>query len=433
MSANRPRLGLRYSLRALLILVTLASVATWYWYQVPYTQEFAYPGKNGWIGVDIQFNSIARRVSVAREVRQFRRQLWNDPIRDGVTELYDAFGSHVGQEHWQEGQLHGAWRRWFPSGQLLATGYFQQGRKHGLWEIFDEKGNRLVSMNYDRGRPHGDAELTLLCQVRGASSRDPFASIDTLFDAESGSTAGGQPAMSSKPIRITLRFDYGELTLVNSHVVLDMLGRSHRLRQIDSVGIEELFKAPTQAEFVDTPLKDVVAYTAETYRVNTVVDPMCGPLADAPINLTAENMSPHVMLVLALAPHELTACYRHGCIWITTKEDAKEWVDRTGASDLLKSPPAGLSARGLEEMKQKLNRPLTISFVGMSAADVANHLRTAVPINWAGAAEGPKISTGFRELPLRHILGAICEQHDLRIRWSEGATLTIEPQERVTP
>jgi hypothetical protein len=35
----------------------------------------------------------------------------------------------------------------------------------------------------------------------------------------------------------------------------------------------------------------------------------------------------------------------------------------------------------------------------------------------------------FRGLSLQNALGALCDQYGLRIRWKDGNTLVIEPQE----
>jgi len=411
-SASRPQRGLRYSLRALLILVSLASVGLWYWFRVPYVSRASVQVL---VAHDDPSDAVDQRFRIVNsEQRQrFRRVLRGEPVRDGLTEFYYPTGERLGEESWREGVLHGPWIRRYQHGAVMERGQYSMGEKHGPWELFYKNGRLHVRLPYDRGDPHGEA---------------------VWYD-------------HGKLIR-TVRYDHGEVTHVDGHKAFDPLGRAYRTGEIESPSIREkivdLFSwhSSTSARRRHTPEHGLGAFVSfatgqagnAADEINLILDRKCGRLEGAIRSIDTDYLTNGTVLVLVLAPSNFVACHRHGCVWITTKEDAQSWVDRTGVSDLLKSPPPGASQRQLDDLKQNLDRPLTMSFVGMSAADVAKHLRSAerLPIDWVGTPNGPEISTGFRELPLRHILGAICEQHDFRVRWGEGAALVLEPQDRGT-
>src|SRR5262245_65395854 len=73
------------------------------------------------------------------------------------------------------------------------------------------------------------------------------------------------------------------------------------------------------------------------------------------------------MLVLLFEPHGLAATYRFGMIWITSKENAKNWVDRTGVAEVLTSPPPEASPGDLSKIAAAFQRPVQFDFVDTPA------------------------------------------------------------------
>jgi hypothetical protein len=300
----------------------------------------------------------------------------------------------------------------------MECGTYLAGKKHCLWELYHRDGSLSVRLPYDRGAPHGDA---------------------TWFD-------------HGKVTR-TLRFEHGEVTQIDGRDVIDLLGRAYRTGTIEDPTVKKRVVdlyfgwypsgdglASTSGHpsiLKDWPLKGVAPYVFQLRdrRVSIVLSKKCETAADQPASLGQEYMPAGAMLVVVLKPFGLVPTYRHGCIWITTKEDAQNWVDQSGVDDLLKSPPAGISQYALDRLRRNLDRPVTVQTIAVSAAGMADHLRKAeqLDVRWVGTTDGPAISSGFRELPLRHVLGAICDQHHLRVRWGENASLVLGPQHEANP
>ena len=53
------------------------------------------------------------------------------------------------------GKLHGLWRTYDISGQLISEAEYRTGEKHGTWRIWDELGTQRYEMNYYNGKKTG--------------------------------------------------------------------------------------------------------------------------------------------------------------------------------------------------------------------------------------------------------------------------------------
>ena len=56
---------------------------------------------------------------------------------------------------YRDGKLHGLWRTYDISGQLISEAEYKNGEKHGTWRIWDELGTQRYEMNYYEGKKHG--------------------------------------------------------------------------------------------------------------------------------------------------------------------------------------------------------------------------------------------------------------------------------------
>lgn len=395
---RRPRRGWSYSLRALLIFFTLVCVGVWYWYRVPYREEIAYAPRKMVLIPEQQYDFWP-----AKEVRHFRRVLRGEPIREGLTEFFDAAGNRIGREHWREGQLHGEFQRWYPSGQIHERGAYRLGRKTGTWELFELPGQLAARTKFEQNFPHGDAQWF-----------------------ESGKVAR------------TIRYDHGEVTQIDGRPVDDPLGRASRLGQIADRHLYEALSKPAEVDFVETPLKDVADYVSDVYKINVSLN--ITPLADAnispdsPIDLRARHLNAGTMLVLICEPHGMAATYRWGTIWITTKDDAKNWVDRTGLTDLLNFPPPDASQHDRDMVRAALEKPAQFDFIDTPLQDVAQFLSDTYRVEFSIGEEFSEIknvptNSSLRGVALRDALGAVCDHQRLRIRWKDGKKLVFELQD----
>jgi hypothetical protein len=269
-----------------------------------------------------------------------------------------------------------------------------------LWEQFDEEGQLTSRKTFVNGDPHGD----WLWFQNGNANR-------------------------------AIRFDHGEVTQMDGQKVDDPLGRAYRLKQINDPHVLEALSKPARVDFMKTPLKDVAAYLSDVYRVN--VSLASRPLhhanfsEDLPISATEDHATFGAMLYLLCDPHGLAATYRWGIIWITTKEDAQNWVDRTGVSGLLTTLPPDATPRDRDLLRAALETPAQFDFIDTPLGDVAQYLSDTyrVQIDVAEEFRSVPVSNSLRGVALQNALGAMCDQHSLRLRWKEGRTLVFEPQE----
>jgi len=97
------------------------------------------------------------------------------------------------------------------------------------------------------------------------------------------------------------------------------------------VGVGEFFlrrllKQPTQIEFIETPLQDVVEYLKDFHNIEMQIDKRAlddaGLGTDTPITLNAKGLPLHSALDVILHEHDLTFVVHDGYLWITTAEEA---------------------------------------------------------------------------------------------------------------
>ena len=56
---------------------------------------------------------------------------------------------------YKNGKLHGLWRTYDISGQVISEAEYRNGEKHGTWRIWDELGTLRYEMNYSNGEKTG--------------------------------------------------------------------------------------------------------------------------------------------------------------------------------------------------------------------------------------------------------------------------------------
>ncbi|HZL90653.1 MAG TPA: FecR domain-containing protein [Pirellulaceae bacterium] len=393
-TATRPRHFLRYSLRGLLIFLTLACVGVWYWYRVPYVEEVRYPeGPKLW-------EEKSGYVALAKQEQRYRRVPMGEPIREGLTEWFDAQGRRLCEERWLEGRPHGVSLQLYTNGKVRERSEYSLGRRIGTWEGFDEAGRLSVRMPFDNGDPHDTWEW--------------FA--------------------DGKRVR-TITFDHTEVKQIDGRPIDDPLGRACRLGQIDNERIQEMLTALDNCDFRSTPLISVVRYVSEKFKVNIELDrstlrDACIGL-DLSITLREDRITAGAKLVLLFEPHDLAATYRFGMIWITTKEDAKNWVDRTGIASVLKSPPPEVLPADRSKIAAAFQGPAEFDFVDTPLQDVADFLSEIyrVPITCEADMKDIPLNSNVRGISLQNALGALCDQYGLRVRWKDTKALIIESQD----
>jgi hypothetical protein len=388
----RPRV-FRYSLRALLIALTLTCVGLWYWYRVPFTKEIDHPRQDG----VFHWMEQAGPVPLGREVQRFRRVLRGKPIREGRTEWYDIEGHLVIEENWREGSLHGPMIRRYTNGKVRERGQYYLGQMDGVWENYDEQGQLTLRSRYQRGRPHGEWQR---------------------FD--------------EGKLACTILFEQGEVTQINGKAANDLLGRALRLGQIDSEKIRDAVLRRTMLGYNKNARFGRFHLAIHTDSdIPYFADPKCKPKANSPLLTTqVDHITVGAMLVLLLEPHDLTPTYRFGMIWVTTQDDAASWVDRTGTSKLLDTPPGKESDVEHDIVRTAFAKPAKLYFKDSPLGACVGNIRDdyGLPILCDESIKDLPVTGSYNYVTLQNALGALCDQQGLRIRWKDGATLVIERQ-----
>lgn len=71
--------------------------------------------------------------------------------------LWPKTGTEYRLEHYREGKLDGAYRRWEESGQLMEVGEYHCGVRNGLWLIWHSNKQLSFEQSFSNGEPHGRA------------------------------------------------------------------------------------------------------------------------------------------------------------------------------------------------------------------------------------------------------------------------------------
>ena len=136
------------------------------------------------------------------------------------------------------------------------------------------------------------------------------------------------------------------------------------------IAIWKALAEPSEADFVDTPLRDLVAYWQQRHKIPICVDRKAlEGVEDRPITIHGKATSFRAILEQVLDELDLGWMIRHESLWITTRERADEFlVTRVYAVDHLVSDSADADAeRELEKLMEVITetiRPQSWSDVG---------------------------------------------------------------------
>jgi hypothetical protein len=111
MKTQRPRVSrLQFSLRAVLVIVTLTALAGWWW-QKRFTVESTVQQQ--------RMTDNGAEVVELTKTQSVRRKGLDKVVRDGPTTVVDSDGGLISEEEWRQGRRHGIYRRWDDEGELL--------------------------------------------------------------------------------------------------------------------------------------------------------------------------------------------------------------------------------------------------------------------------------------------------------------------------
>ncbi|HEX5106501.1 MAG TPA: hypothetical protein VFV87_21930 [Pirellulaceae bacterium] len=144
-SPRKPRRWYRwitqFSLRTLLIVVTLSAVVCW-WFLQPKTQYEQLSGER------LKLRRQVRPVTQAdKAVNPFAGEL----VNAGMWRLYDQFDGLIADGRYEQDQPHGKWTLYHPNGRKAAEGVMTRGLRTGLWKVWNADGQRVSEVTYAIG------------------------------------------------------------------------------------------------------------------------------------------------------------------------------------------------------------------------------------------------------------------------------------------
>ena len=392
----RRRFVPQFSLRALLVVVTVSAIGMAVWYHMPIEEEVEYPVTPQLLASLPQNDWMPKR-----EVRTVRRGFGKDRVQHGWTRVYDFAGRLYRETLWQESQQSGPTREWH-KGVLRHEGMYLNDRKDGVWKMYAGTPSQVTSIqSWKRGLPHGFWEI---------------------YDAK---------GVGSRKIECW----EGAVKQIDGRAVGDPLMARARAGKIDDQRIQREIQYGAMLDFTNVAVKDVVVYLQEAHGIPIEVD--VRSLERQRISITkpiTENLDRiplSIALVAMLEPVGVAADYRFGVIMICSAEDAKTWRDRTGVEKILPRPDSALARQWEEDV--------TIDCVEAALPAVIAQItnQTGIPFDLSplalGDATQPRrrtsITMNLNGPALKNALGILCEQCELHVR-QHGDTLVLEPMEQ---
>jgi hypothetical protein len=370
------RLPLRFSLRVLLLAVTVFAIGFPIWYRWPYEEEDPDAAKS---------NQNTKRVIT------WQRQWGGGRLKHGPESTYRK-GELIHRATYKNGILHGPFEARMPRG-VRESGQYIDGKKGGEWRWVDKEGKLRRSANWREDRLDG-----------------PFLMVDP------------------KGRERHLTFERGRLVKAEGRNVEEQLSELLASGAIDQPRIAQALTSPTSLEFIDIQLRGATDFIAAQHEIPAVLDPHCVD-PNKPIDADWQGLELWCALAIIGSENDLGFAYRYGLLWITTAEDAKDWHDPTGVSDIV--PPKDSS------LAKAWSEPVSFDAIEKPLADVLAQIVERLDIRMdtsqiAAGSNGKQeflVTKSLRGLEFRHVLGMLLYQTRCRCKL-EGETLVILPPEK---
>lgn len=470
----------RFSLRMLLLVVTVAAIGSAVWWRWPVMRT----------------TTVRKDSYLYEETFTYHRGLWGNLIRHGVHRT-TVDGEVKLEEHYREGLLHGPQR--ISRRELLVTGEYFLGEKHGTWkyESRPEPILHLLPATYDD--PFGGPPIH-----KPASQTRTAAEIYRGVEHWNRGKRDGlfQWWNHSGKLSFSHEFKNDRLIAAQNSPSGGLLAQRVAAGVLNNQKLENALFAHIDLEYPKTPLREVIEDLRERiglsfamrWRRKTVVLPAPPepahepplptmneiPFSDdwilvepedlraapqlvdmrprslarplplppvvtnidvAPVSVSLKSVPLLAGFDAILSPLELVLDYRYGVLCIVDTEGAEDWQDATGVMDL--HPPSGslLESRLDSPAKPTCLEPLRDVLQNL-AADQEIQVELRVPKNPIVVPHGEMVGL-FREvvmirddpstapkeplpITLRQLLGLLLDQANLHCREERGV-LIIEP------
>jgi len=385
---------LRFSLRLLLLSVTAFAIGFPIWYRWPYDEvESHYPERS--VNVGGKWELVEDKNRPYERITTTLRRRWGslepEVVRRQI-ELMPPLDTRT-ISHYQRGQLHGAYQ-YFEKGELIKEGQYERGQREGVW--VERRYGATYTVRWHRDR------------------------LDGLYERQS---AAGHEQLLFKNGRVI-----GKAEVPQANHLLEFL-ESGQAKSDCEIRIAKQLQTPTElpVEFVETPLVDAVAFLQDANALPFEIDRRHLQDVQLPIAANYGGLDLYTTLALMLAPHGLACDCRYSALWITTADDARDWRDPTGVSQLIPPPGSALAEqwdRNLAFAVEAADLPLATVLDGLfKDLKMEGELDTS---QISGTAI--RVTAGIRGRPFRHVLGNLLYATDCRCKWEQGKLVILPPE-----
>jgi hypothetical protein len=272
---------LRFSLRLLLLAVTVFAIGFPIWYRWPYEEvddkQSANPDLRSTTTWQREWGGGRSKIARSKYFQgsRIRLETFRGETRHGPYEISSRDGSRE-------------------------VGQFVDGKKDGLWQIFDSQGKKTESISWRLGRL--DGEMT---RVGGeGSAREWTFAGGRLLTIDGRSAESYWPAVAA----------------AKRNVPPELRAALHE----DAI----------RPNFKGTPLRDVVAFLAPSRETLVLIDRQHVD-ETKPITIDCEGTDLYSCLTMIAQEYGLACDVRYGAVWFTSPESALHWQDKTGVEALI--------------------------------------------------------------------------------------------------
>jgi hypothetical protein len=382
-SAPRPRrFRLQFSLRLLLIAFTAFAIGFPIWYRWPYQEV-------------LEERDPVRGALMLKRITTWQRQWGGGRLLHGkseVTQYWIIFRSSIGSivttTNYVAGRRNGPYTVRSDGPIPITTGQYVDDMREGIWTV--ESGFEKSTVNYHRDKIDGAVTIEWL----GSGTK-----LMTAF------------------------FEAGKLVSFNGEPVQDHLRQVLESGVVDERTAKEL-QVYSEFDFVETPLVDVIDYLKDKHNLPIMLDAKLVPNAELPITDLCVGLDFASTLTLLTAPRGLACDYRYGCLWLTTAEDARDWHDPTGVTNVKPQKDSALN--------RVWNEPVNVDAVDLPLANAIATItqRLAIEIDTSQIQSASKylVTHQARSIPFHDMLGQLLYRTGCRCKL-DGDRLAILPPE----
>jgi hypothetical protein len=177
-----------------------------------------------------------------------------------------------------------------------------------------------------------------------------------------------------------------------------------------------------RTEFSDTPLTFAAEILSDRSGIPVLVDARAVD-PELPVTLNVHDVSLQSVICALCDLHDLDCHYRYGALWFTARDEGGSRPDPTGITALTPIDGSPLQAAWNHDVYSKHTREESLtSFVTRLSSEKG----LTVDIYRIGGVERLQVRTGWKDFPLRHVLGIFLFENGLCCRL-EGDKLVLLP------